>query len=414
MSEGSSNSARQVLYGLGRDHQIDLVDPSPWCQCRFSSLVRRRLACPPIGRDPLGYAKRVAEIVKTHDYDVLFPTHEQVYVFSKFRDVFQSHVGLAVPDFEAIRRVQSKTEFVELMNQMGLPIPASRIARDRAELLAHDDFPCFIKLAHSTASLGVQKVDNAEELLEAVQRFENNQSFKEGDSVLLQQPAPGVQSAVTAVFQEGRLIGYACAEILKTGIGGGPALRVSATHPPVQAHLERFGSALNWHGPVAIEYFYDEDTQQALYIEANPRIGETLNPTIAGVAICDAVTRISVGERMAPLSQAAPGVMSHNGFIVMIADAYNGASRTELLKRLLEHWLGRGEYGSCESEITRLREDPLSLVPATAVILRLLASPRSANGLAHATVENYSLPYAAARFIDELPEDALVGCGGLN
>jgi hypothetical protein len=57
--------------------------------------------------------------------------------------------------------------------------------------------------------------------------------------------------------------------------------------------------------------------------------------------------------------------------------------------------------------MTRLSEDKLSLIPATAVILRLLASPRSANSLAHDTVDNYSLPATAASIIDAFPEDAL-------
>ena len=108
LSEGSSNSARQAIYGLGRKYIIDVLDPSPWCQCRFSSLGRRRIACPWLAKDPLGYARFVAERVRDGGYEALFPTHEQVYVFSKFRDAFQRHVGLAVPSFQAISRVQSK------------------------------------------------------------------------------------------------------------------------------------------------------------------------------------------------------------------------------------------------------------------------------------------------------------------
>ncbi len=409
LSEGSSSSARQAIYGLRRNHhhQIDLVDPSPWCQCRFSSLVRRRISCPPISRDPLGYAKKIAALVQTGNYDVLFPTHEQAYLFSKFREFFQMHVGLAVPSFDVLRRVQSKAEFVVLMDELGLPIPASRVVETKAELFEHDQFPCFIKLVHSTASLGVQKVHTPEELRSTIERFEKSTLWKEGDSIVIQQPARGRQAVATAVFQEGRLVALACADILKTGIGGGPTLRVSAVHPPVKTHLEKLGRELNWHGPIAIEYFYDSATQQAQYIEANPRIGETCNPKLAGVPLCETVVRISVGEHVDPLPEATPGVMSHGGLVVLIADAYNGASRMQLFQRLIDHWLQRGDFGTCESEMTRLREDRQSLIPATAVVIRLLASPRSAVDLATSTVENYSLPQSAAAFIDNLPDDAL-------
>jgi hypothetical protein len=407
LSEGSSNSARQTLYGLGRKYTIDVLDPSPWCQCRFSSLVRRRIPCPQIAKDPVGYVRFVATLVQQHRYEVLFPTHEQVYVFSKFRDAFERHVGLAVPSFDAIGRVQSKSEFAVLMDELNLPTPASKIVHHKAELAAHQDFPCFVKLAHSTASLGVQMVSNALELRETVDHFEQAGAYSDGQPIVIQQPASGRQSHANAVFQNGRLVGIACADVLETGIGGGPSLRRSALHPPVSEHLERFGRHLNWHGPISLEYFYDSDKQQPLYIEANPRISESLNAQISGVNLCEAVVRIALGEHVDRLPEATPGVVSHNGFVLMIADAYNGASRRQLIKRLWNHWTRQGDYGTCESEMTRLREDKLSLIPATAVILQLLALPRSARGLAQGTVDNYSLPTTAASLIDELPDQAL-------
>jgi predicted ATP-grasp superfamily ATP-dependent carboligase len=407
LSEGSSNSARQTLYGLGDKYTIDLVDPSPWCQCRFSSLVRRRIPCPQIAKDPVGYVRFVAKLVQQHRYDVFFPTHEQVYVFAKFRDAFQRHVGLAVPAFEAIRRVQSKAEFAILMEELGLPTPATKIVLTKSELSAHSDFPCFVKLVHSTASLGVQRVSDSVELSETVHRFEQAGAWTEGQEIVIQQPARGRQSEVNAVFQNGRLVGIACADVLQTGIGGGPTLRRSALHPAVIQQMERLGSYLNWHGPISLEYFYDCDTQQPVYIEANPRIGETLNSQISGVNLCEATVRIALGEHVDRIPEAKPGVMSHNGFIVMIADAYNGANRRQLSKRLINHWARQGDFGSCDSDMTRLGEDKLSLIPATAVILRLLVSPRSARGLAQSTVDNYSLPTTAAAVIDELSDQAL-------
>ena len=372
-------------------------------------MVRRRIACVSIAKDPLGYVRDVARLVAEKRYDVLFPTHEQVYVFAKFRDAFARHVGLAVPSFEAISRVQSKAEFVMLMRELGLPTPHGQIVRSKSELTAYDEFPCFIKLAHSTASLGVQRVADANEMQQSIARFEASGAWSEGNEIVIQQPAVGRQAEANVVFQDGRLVGIACTDVLATGIGGGPALRRSASHPAVIQHAERLGEHLNWHGPITLEYFYDESTGQPTYIEVNPRICETLNAEISGVRLCDAVVRIALGEQVPRLPAGTPGITSHNGFVVMIADAYNGATRRALCGRLWNHWTRQGDFGTCESEMTRLREDRLSLIPATAVILRLLASPRSAQSLAHETVNNYSLPHVAATKIDAFGEDALAG-----
>ena len=104
LSEGSSTSARQTLYGLGRNYVVDIVDPSPWCQCRFSSLVRRWHRCPLMAKDPAGYVAFVADLLRRERHEVLFPTHEQVYLFSRFRDVLGPDIGVALPEFESLSR----------------------------------------------------------------------------------------------------------------------------------------------------------------------------------------------------------------------------------------------------------------------------------------------------------------------
>lgn len=404
LSEGSSNSARQTLYGLGRKYQIDIVDPSPWCQCRYSSLVRRWFRCPSAAKDPGAYVSNIVKLIERERYDVLFPTHEQVYVLSRFRKSLGKRVGLAVPAFESLRRMQSKAEFSRLMNDLSLPTPVSRIVDCESEVISHQQFPCYLKLAHSTASLGVKRAEDRAGLVAAVADFKRAGLWSDGTEILIQQPAKGRQAEVSAVFQDARLIAVSCADVLATGIGGGPALRVSAEHRDVVDHVKQLGSALQWHGPMVLEYFYDSSTGKPEYIEANPRIGESFNSFLSGVNVCDLVARMSLGETIETLSVGVAGAHSHNGFILLIADAYNGANRRQLLKRLWDGWTGQGVYAQFESEMTRPREDFGSLIPATVVTLGLLANPRSAIRLTEDTVANYSLPQNAASIIEALPE----------
>lgn len=404
LSEGSSNSARQALYGLGRKYSIDIVDPSPWCQCRYSSLVHRWYRCPSAAKDPAAYIACIVELLKRNQYDVLFPTHEQVYVFSRFRDVLGKRVGLAVPPFESLRRLQSKAEFTRLMSELALPIPGCRIVSSHQDVASHDQFPCYLKLVHSTASLGVKRAENREHMIAGLSEFERAGMWSEGNEILIQQPARGRQSEVNAAFQHGRLVAASCLDVLSMGIGGGPAQRVSADHVGVIDHVRKLGRHLQWHGPMVLEYFFDTETAKPQYIEANPRIGESFNSQLSGANICEIVTRISLGENLETLMIGKSGARTHNGFILLIADAYNGANRRQLLKRLWDGWTGRGIYADFESEMTRPHEDWGSLIPATVVTLGLLANPRSAIRLTQNTVANYSLPQNAASIIEGLPD----------
>ena len=114
-TEGASLSARQSIYALGRQHTIDILDPNPLCQCRFSTHVRHWIRSPHFARQPEEFLRFLATQLRRHNYDILFPTHEQVYLLSRFRDVVGRSVGLALPTFEAMDQMQIKAHFTRIL-----------------------------------------------------------------------------------------------------------------------------------------------------------------------------------------------------------------------------------------------------------------------------------------------------------
>ena len=93
-TEGASLSARQTLYPLGGRYEIDVMDPDPLCQCRFSSFVGRFIRSPSFSKQPAEFLRFLCELVREQKYDVVLPTHEQVYLLSRFRDSLSRRVGL--------------------------------------------------------------------------------------------------------------------------------------------------------------------------------------------------------------------------------------------------------------------------------------------------------------------------------
>src|SRR5437868_10623342 len=109
LTEGSSLSARQTLYALSyAGAHIDVCDPAPHsCLARYSRLVGNCYRCPSFTADPLGYLEFLKEHTRAQAYDVLFPVHDQVYLLARCRHLFKGTVGLAVPQFAALERLQS-------------------------------------------------------------------------------------------------------------------------------------------------------------------------------------------------------------------------------------------------------------------------------------------------------------------
>jgi predicted ATP-grasp superfamily ATP-dependent carboligase len=405
LTEGSSLSARQALYALGRrGHVLDICDPQPlWCLARYSRYVRACHCCPPFAADPAGYLDRLLDRLRSGRYDVLLPTHDQVFLLARFRDVAARWAGLAVPDFTSLERLQSKAGLLRVLDEVGLPHPPTVLARTRLDLEAACSEPCYIKLAYSTAGQGVWRVRTPEECRQVADRLDQAGAWAADTEVLVQQPAPGVLGVVQSVFQRGRLVGGHCYQARALGVGGSARARVSATHPGVLEHIAALGARLNWHGALMLDYLWDPATGRPAYIDANPRLGETLNATLSGVNLAQLLLDVALDRPVTGVRVSRAGVRTHSIAMTLLAQAAAGARRRQLLAELGRACLGLRLYADSQEELTRPVEDPLSLAPAAFLCLRLFLNPAAAGALIGRAVDNYALSEAAARAIRRLP-----------
>lgn len=407
LTEGSSTSARQTLFALGGKHTIDILDPSPVCQCRFSRFVRRVYRCPPFARDPAAYLAFLVARLKAERYDVLFPTHEQVYLLSRFREPLGRLAAFAVPEFAAVEQMIDKARFLRLLDKLGLPRPPTVIVQTKAELLATAAFPRFVKVAMSTAGEGVRLVHDRAELTRVADEFDRAGLLDGQTEILVQQRAIGTKACMAGIFDQGRLVARHFDDATAIGVGGSSLGRVSVDDPVAGAHLERFGRHLGWHGAAFIEYFRDPASGAVQYIECNPRIGETVNCTLAGINLCEQWLRVALGEPVEPAPLPRLGVRTHQGFLALLALALRGGTRRQLMGELFRRWAGRDFYRDAQNELTRPRQDWLSMIPSSAVTLLLLARPNAAQWLVSRTVNNYALTGRAAAIIRSMPADKL-------
>ncbi|HEX4412636.1 MAG TPA: hypothetical protein VH107_03340 [Lacipirellulaceae bacterium] len=392
---------------MGGRHEIDVMDPDPLCQGRFSSFVRRFIRSPSFSKDPAEFLRFLDSQLRARPYDVVLPTHEQVYLLSRFRDSLSKRVGLAMPPFESLERMQNKASFSRLLVELALPQPQTTIVTNRNDLNQSWSYPFYLKLPHSTAGSGVFLVNTAEDLRTRVEDLENRDLLRDGSEILVQRPGRGVLSTVQAVFNSGELIGVHTFEARRLGVGGMSTARVSVRHEIVHQHVARMGAHLNWHGALFIDYFFDREQEKPEYIECNPRIGETVNAMLSGANLPELLVRISNGETPQPAGPTREGVLTHNILMISMSAAYDGETRRAIWREQRECAAGRGLYENSEDEITRPREDPLSRLPRIWTTAQLLACPAIARRIVSKTVANYALPESATARIKRLPLDLL-------
>jgi predicted ATP-grasp superfamily ATP-dependent carboligase len=397
-------SARQTLCALGPlGYIIDVLDPHPlFCLARYSRFVRRCYQCPPFRTDPLGYWQFLKRRLQTERYDVLFPTHDQVYLLSRCQEELQPLVKTAVPSFAAIEKVQSKSAFARTLVELGIPHPQTRLVNNRNDLTSDATFPCYVKLPWSTAGQGVWLINDSNQLSRLADELQSAGYLNGVQEVLIQQPASGTLCVVQSVFDRGRLLAAHQYQALALGVGGSASARVSVHQTDVIDHLVLLGSALQWHGALMIDYLYDANTGPS-YIDANPRIGETFNAVQSGNNLAAKLVDVAVGNVGHAAARSQASVRTHSLMMRLLATALQAKTRRALLHELRQAWKGEGVYHNSRDDITLPGDDPRSLIPFLVVISRLFWNPSAAQRITSGTVANYSLDAECAARVSSLP-----------
>jgi len=396
LSEGSSLSARQAITALGMaGYRVDVCDPLAMCLGRFSRFTDHFYRCPAIGQDPWEYLDFICRLLARKKYDVLFPTHEQAFLFSRMRDRIPPSVGLALADFDSFLAVQGKAAFVRTLERLAIPQPESRIIRSEPELRTEHRFPFLLKLDYSTASTGTWRIDSPTSLARKVEELKARGLFDGEREWVVQRPAAGPVERVQTVFDRGRLVGMHGHRQILESVGAGDIVKRSIDCSSVRPHVVRLGQHLQWHGALSFDYILEDRIPR--FIDANPRLVEPVNALLSGVNLAEALVKISCGEALEMLPDSRSGVQTHMLLMGLLTAAGRRKSRIDVLRELGRAMTGRGPYKQSREELLPLRLDPPAVLPLAYALARLLVNPRSARTLSAGTVAAYSLNPESAR-----------------
>jgi predicted ATP-grasp superfamily ATP-dependent carboligase len=399
VSEGSSTSAREAITILGLSgHLVEVCDPAPYCLARFSRFVQKFHRCPGLRDDPAGYLRFVEALLAAQHFDVLLPTHEQGFLFARVRQRLEGHVGLALPGFASYRTAHSKAGFSRLLDELGLPQPATRIVKSEGELRDAVRFPAVVKTSVGTASRGIWFVRNDGDLAGALQDLSGNGAF--ADEVLVQDFVAGATEKAQGVFCRGALLGFHAYRQIAAGAGGGEAIKQSVKRPVVCAHLATIGAKLAWHGALSVDYVLPDDVATPLYIDCNPRLVEPMSAYVAGVDLVGLLLAVSRDETPVAAPGSREGVRTHLAMQALLGCAARFGSRRNLVRECWRLLTGGGPYADSTEELTPVRLDWLSFVPLAMTAIALLIAPKLSSTLARKGWGAHLLDIRSIRLIE--------------
>ena len=252
--------------------------------------------------------------------------------------------------------------------------PPTRFVASAGELAALDRFPAVVKLAIGTASRGTWVVKTPADLQDAIKEIESVDGF--ADSVVVQEFVEGAVEHAQAVFADGRLIAMHAYRRIALGAGGGEAIKESVRNDTVRTQVAKIGEHLRWHGALSFDYIVPADSGVPHYIDCNPRLVEPMSASLAGLDLADVLVRVSRGDVPSDVPESRAGVRTHIAIQALLGCALRDQSRLRLIQECWDLMTKHGPYADSREELTPVRSDWPSAVPATVTALWLLGDAR--------------------------------------
>jgi predicted ATP-grasp superfamily ATP-dependent carboligase len=410
---GVGYSAVETVQALGfAGYEVGVCDPNPLCMGRSSKFVKAFHPVPNPNESPRAYLQAIARVLKAGRYDALVPVHEPGLLFARYREFFANLAPVALPTFEAYDQLLSKVNFYAILKELGLAFPATQVVRSIAELREatrgrSDAY--FIKTEYGNAMAGIFQVERPEQAEAAIHALEERDACAHG-ALLIQAPLQGELEALQIVARQGEIVAAHGFRRFLEGSRGGSCVKISLWRPDLLPQVERIARHLQWHGSLHLEYFFDEASGRAFFLDANPRLVEPGNGVACGVNLASAQVAVSRSEPWTGSFHGRTDVRTHNVMSAVSIIGARGGSRWQAFARLAQVATHRSPFDGSESMLNPAR-DYRTAVSLGRHLPKILWNPQSAAAYSEKIVSSYSLAPAT---IAAFKREAAAGLDGAN
>ena len=250
-----------------RGHEVyasDSYEVAPGSHSRY--LADHFVTAPP-SSETEAFVAHVEEIVRENGIELVLPAFEEAFYLATRHAEISSLTTLFTAPFPTLARLHDKDLFTQLAQRLGLPTPATVVARSDEELAeAIAGFPSYFARAAFSRG-GVSLLTNTGPLAGRIEPVDCHPT--ESSPWLVQEFVEGPMHCTYSTLHGGRVTAHCAYRAPRqwqhsTGIqflsvDGEPSLRVA----------ERLGSELDYTGQMSLDFV--ESPNGPMLIECNPR-----------------------------------------------------------------------------------------------------------------------------------------------
>jgi predicted ATP-grasp superfamily ATP-dependent carboligase len=275
----------------------------------FSRWHSERVFCPSSVNNLEVFVTILQKIARTRRYLTIIPLKEtDLLAISERREQLAPYLNIVLPSHESILKALDKAQTLRIAQEMGIPIPETFFARNKAEILkisTRIQYPAVIK-PRSSYVLGrngkanysrALYVNSPQELISVHAKV--NEKFP---NPMIQEYVPGDNVSIAFLFDHEQPKAAFSIKVKRSipVTGGRSVFRESiAPDPVLLKYATNLLKKLHWHGLAQVQFKIDSRDLTPKLMEINPRYWGSMNVAVeCGVDFPYMLYQLAKGEQV--------------------------------------------------------------------------------------------------------------------
>lgn len=252
--------------------------------------------------NPVKLVETVEVLLKTGNYDLVIATSDlTAELLSVNKKRLEQYAKVAVPQPELFYIAYDKMNTMRICMENGIPCPKTLVGVPTIDevLTADLAFPIVIKPRKSFGSIGLQRVDTKEKLVEY---FSKN--ARDVSSFVIQEyiPQTDIQYEAAMFLDNGNNVKSALVFSKNRWFpvdGGSSTLNITVDRPDIVENCTKLLQLIDWRGCADIDLIQDPRDQTAKILEINPRASGSVKICYeAGIDLTRQMIESAFGEEV--------------------------------------------------------------------------------------------------------------------
>lgn len=231
---------------------------------RGSKWVEKYFKYPSASQHTVQFINVVKKAIEDYKIDIIIPTCEEIFYLSRFKDLLPPRCSIFCDEFNKLRTVHHKYEFLETAQGCGVSIPRTHLIE------TPQDLNPFLACSQSYVFKPVFSRFATRVLISPQPQHLTTLKVTSDDPWVAQQLIEGKEYCSYSIAIKGKMHAHVCYHPrFRAGQGSGIYFN-SIAHPGIEKFVKMFVEKLKWHGQVAFD-FIETSAGEIFVLECNPR-----------------------------------------------------------------------------------------------------------------------------------------------